>query len=97
MMIEAKHDGSRNPKGTPAMRQHCYCEWNDKGDVLTLCAAHQAFEAKRCTGFMRDLGGLRAALTEIGKGEGAFSRDQLTFATNTIESMKQIALDALTK
>lgn len=40
---------------------------------------------------------LRAALTEISEGRGPFSRDQLTFATNTIESMKQIALDALAK
>jgi hypothetical protein len=40
---------------------------------------------------------LRAALTEISKGEGAFSRDRLTHATNTIDSMKQIALGALAK
>jgi hypothetical protein len=38
---------------------------------------------------------LRAALTEISKGEGAFSRDPLTHAVNTIDSMKQIARDAL--
>lgn len=38
---------------------------------------------------------LEAALKEITKGEGAFSRDPLTHATSTIESMKQIALDAL--
>ena len=36
------------------MRQYCSCEWNDKGSVLSLCAAHQAFEAKRCAGFIRD-------------------------------------------
>jgi hypothetical protein len=40
---------------------------------------------------------LRTALTEISEGRGPFSRDQLTFATNTIESMKQIAIDALAK
>jgi hypothetical protein len=39
---------------------------------------------------------LLAALTEISEGRGPFSQDQLTFATNTIESMKQLALDALT-
>jgi hypothetical protein len=38
---------------------------------------------------------LRAALWEISKGEGAFSRDQLTHAKNCIESMRQIAYDAL--
>lgn len=38
---------------------------------------------------------LRLALAEIAKGEGAFSRDQLTHAKNTIDSMKQIARGAL--
>ena len=36
------------------MRQYCSCEWNEKGSVLSLCAAHQSFEAKRCAGFERD-------------------------------------------
>ena len=45
----------------------------------------------------REIKRLRAALSEISKGEGAFSRDPLTHATNTIESMKQIALDELEK
>lgn len=35
------------------------------------------------------------ALTEIMKGEGPFSRDPLTHATSTIESMKKLATDAL--
>lgn len=35
------------------------------------------------------------ALHEISKGEGPFSRDPLTHASNTIESMKQIAKDAI--
>lgn len=38
---------------------------------------------------------LVGALQEIAKGEGAFSRDQLKHATNSIESMKLIALRAL--
>ena len=38
---------------------------------------------------------LRAALTEISKGEGAFSRLPIEHAQNCIENMKQIALDAL--
>jgi hypothetical protein len=41
------------------------------------------------------IGKMAAALAEIAKGEGAFSRDPLTHATNCIESMKQIARDAL--
>jgi hypothetical protein len=40
---------------------------------------------------------MRAALEEISRGEGPFSRDPLTHATNCIENMKQIARDALDK
>ena len=35
------------------------------------------------------------ALKEIAKGEGRFSRDPLEHAANTIEDMKQLALQAL--
>lgn len=38
---------------------------------------------------------LREALKEIVKGEGAFSRDPLTHATNCIDNMKAIARRAL--
>lgn len=38
---------------------------------------------------------LRAALEDIAKGNGAFSRDQYTFACNVIENMKSIAARAL--
>jgi|GEM_PF-7034796 len=38
---------------------------------------------------------LEAALREIAKGEGAFSRDQLTHAENCIDNMKSIAQEAL--
>lgn len=38
---------------------------------------------------------LRAALTEISKGEGRFSMDNLEFACNTIEDMKELAVKAL--
>jgi hypothetical protein len=38
---------------------------------------------------------LETALIEITKGEGAFSREPLEHATNCIESMKQLAKDAL--
>lgn len=38
---------------------------------------------------------LLKALKEITKGEGAFSQDRLTHATNTIENMKDIAQAAL--
>ena len=35
------------------------------------------------------------ALQEITKGQGPFSRDQLVFASNTIEAMKAIARAAI--
>ena len=35
------------------------------------------------------------ALTEIAKGEGAFSMDPLEHATNCIEDMKRIASEAI--
>ena len=38
---------------------------------------------------------LRAALAEIAKGEGEFSRNPLQHAENTIESMKLLAREAL--
>lgn len=38
---------------------------------------------------------LEKALREIAKGEGEFSRDPLQHATNTIDSMKEIASTAL--
>lgn len=38
---------------------------------------------------------LKAFLAQIAKGEGAYSRDQLTFASNTIESMKALAVQAI--
>lgn len=39
--------------------------------------------------------GLVAALLEIAKGEGAFNRDPIKHAENTIDSMKAIARRAL--
>ena len=38
---------------------------------------------------------LRAALEEIAKGEGAFSRDRLEHATNVIENAIDLAKQAL--
>jgi len=38
---------------------------------------------------------LKLALKEIAKGEGAFSLDPLTHASNTIDNMKEIAEKAL--
>jgi hypothetical protein len=57
----------------------------------------QSVDAERLDGIAAYIDRLRATLTEISKGEGTFSRDHLTHATNCIASMKQIALDALAK
>ena len=38
---------------------------------------------------------LEAVLTEIAKGEGAFSRDRLTHAENCVDNMKDLARNAL--
>ena len=38
---------------------------------------------------------LRAALTEIAKAEGAYSRDHLTHCENTVDAMQALALAAL--
>lgn len=42
-----------------------------------------------------DYNALVLALREIAKGEGAFSLDPLVHASNTIDSMKEIAQTAL--
>lgn len=41
--------------------------------------------------------GLLAALEEIAEGKGAYSRDQLEHCTNAVESMKEIAKEAILK
>jgi len=45
--------------------------------------------------FRKDNAALRDALREIAKGEGRFSVDRLTHASNTVEDMKAIAVAAL--
>jgi hypothetical protein len=40
---------------------------------------------------------LLATLREISEGRGRFSRDNFEHARNTIEDMKQLALDAIAK
>lgn len=46
-------------------------------------------------GLIAEVRRLRAALEEISEGRGPFSRDQLTFCSNTVEAMKALALAAL--
>jgi hypothetical protein len=47
------------------------------------------------SGLLDEVDRLRAALVEIAKGEGRFSRDRLEHASNTIWDMQQLAKAAL--
>lgn len=47
------------------MRQYCSCEWDDKGDVLTLCVAHQLHAAKALASEREKVSNLRFALANI--------------------------------
>lgn len=51
--------------------------------------------AEREQALQRQVEGLRAALEQIAKGEGTFSRDLLTHAENVIEEAKATARAAL--
>jgi hypothetical protein len=69
---------------------------------LAALKAHVADEAERealsielFDKLKAELAALRAALQEIARGEGPFSRDPLTHAANTIEAMRECALSAL--
>ena len=80
------------------------------GFMVSTCANHkrcQAIDATR-SGYTRDEDNanahliaaapeLLAALKEIAKGKGEFSRDPLEHASNTIDSMKAIANAAIAK
>lgn len=57
-------------------------------------AAGDALDAKTVD-LTTEVNRLKAFLTAISEGRGRFSRDPYTHACNTIEDMKQLALDAL--
>ncbi len=60
---------------------------------ITLAACGSAADAIR--DLEDDIQRLRAALTEIAKGEGRYSRNPLTHAENTIVDMRSLATAAL--
>lgn len=60
------------------------------GWVVYLSKAKELLTVER-----KKVNDLRTALQEIAKGEGRYSTDQLTHASNTIEDMKELALRAL--
>lgn len=66
-----------------------------EGGTLRVKASELRVVAGRVADLAGDCINYRAALTEIAKGEGSFSRDQLEHAGNAIESMKALARAAL--
>jgi hypothetical protein len=59
-----------------------------------ICETKDAL-ATKCRDLHDRLENALAALREIARGEGRFSRDPLEHASNTIEDMKRLATDAL--
>ena len=57
--------------------------------------SHKKWERIAWLAACADVDRYREALEEISLGKGAFSQDQLTHATNTIEDMKALAQAAL--
>jgi hypothetical protein len=68
-------------------------EWaTTRGGYLhQIAQANAAFIVKACNAHAD----LVKALEEIAKGQGAFSRDPLAHASNTIDDMKALAREAL--
>ena len=52
-------------------------------------------EAFYFTALSADRDALRLALARISEGRGRYSQDQLTHASNTVEDMKALAVEAL--
>jgi len=73
------------------------------GDVKWLIAEVERLEAEAREDNLQLVIGaakiarLEIALVKIAKGEGAFSRDELTHARNTVENMKDIAAAEITR
>lgn len=68
---------------------------NLRGEITYLSGKLADCDSVRVLELESDLLRLTQALQEISKAEGRYSRDRLTHAENTIESMKEIALHAL--
>lgn len=66
-------------------------------DGSTVCEPLTGDDAARIVHAVNAFPALVAALREIAKGEGAFSRDPLTHAANCLDSMKEIARAALAR
>ena len=88
IVIEAIVTGRRRRSDARARIEELEFEAQNSREAWVALSESFELRAARCSK-------LEAALREIAKGEGAFSRDQLTHATNCVESMKDIASCAL--
>ncbi len=85
-MTEPSQPDTDSSTGKMVLGVQCACRvipWKDRGYSIEPCQLHAVADD------------LLEALKEIEKGEGAFSRDQLTHAMNTIDNMKRIAAAAI--
>lgn len=71
----------------PGEWTYCACRFDEKDHQTNWCGVHSDLRDENER--------LREALKEISKGEGPFSRDPLEHAGNVIDSMKNIATEAL--
>jgi hypothetical protein len=83
------------PDGATSSRPGASVLGYSAGDVVELVSASDA--RKTVVAWKAEVAKLRLALEQISKGEGRFSRDPLTHASNTIEDMKAIATKALSR
>ena len=72
--------------------QEALRKWNEATDVDSLTRWEIVVVIDALTARVAEL---EAALMQIEKGEGPYSRDPLTHAGNTIDAMVQIAVAAL--
>ena len=67
---------------------------NETTPVVQLVGAALALQEGFCTE-RAEVERLEGVLREIAKGEGPFSMDHMTHASNTIDAMRKLATDAL--
>ena len=78
--------GHRETNGTKGFEIH----WSDDGECVT-----DHVYTKEDAALIANAPAMYEALKEITEGKGRFDMDRLNHASNTIEDMKQIAIDVL--
>jgi hypothetical protein len=87
-MTQASQPETDSNTGKMVLGVQCACQvvpWKDRGYSIEPCSLHAVADD------------LLEALEEIARREGAYSRDPLTHAENTIDNMERIARDAIAK